>query len=151
MDASGTTSTTTAAKSGCTSPTGRGQAHWAPRDMQPLPCEDLALPIERKVIAVFGNQHLSEQGRGRQALGDRPFRGRSLMDRAAGAASITGSADADNPQPRGDMVEHLARGLADQMQFTAAAGAHLMLKIEPLPSRADVLAGLVDRSAISAS
>ena|ERR1700756_3742057 len=33
--------------------------------------------------------------------------------------------------PRGHMIEHLADRLADQVQFAAAAGARLMLEIEP--------------------
>jgi hypothetical protein len=42
------------------------------------------------------------------------------------------------------MIEHLADSLADHMQFAAAAGARLMLEIEP-----DVLAGQVRRQAWS--
>jgi hypothetical protein len=38
------------------------------------------------------------------------------------------------------MIEHLADSLADHMQFTAAAGAGLMLEIEP-----HVLAGQMRR------
>src|SRR5712671_7154902 len=48
----------------------------------------------------------------------------------------------DDPQPRRDVVEHLARRLADQVQRAATAGAGLMLDIEP-----DVLAGEVRRQA----
>ena len=44
-------------------------------ELDALPGEDLALPVERKVIAVLGDQHMGEQSRGRQALGDRPLRG----------------------------------------------------------------------------
>jgi len=40
------------------------------------------------------------------------------------------------------MIEHLADGLADHMQFAAAAGAGLMLEIEP-----EVLAGQMRRQA----
>jgi hypothetical protein len=42
------------------------------------------------------------------------------------------------------MIEHLADGLADHMQFAAAAGAGLMLEIKP-----DVLAGQMCRQAWS--
>jgi hypothetical protein len=38
------------------------------------------------------------------------------------------------------MIEHLADGLADHMQFAATAGASLMLEIEP-----HVLAGQMRR------
>jgi hypothetical protein len=50
------------------------------------------------------------------------------------------------------MIEHLADSLADHMLFAAAAGARLMLEIEPhVLTGADAPAGLVDRAAISAS
>lgn len=64
------------------------------------------------------------------------------MNRPAGAAAIARPADADDPKPRGDMIEHLADRLADQVQRTAAAGASLMLDIEP-----NILAGQVCRQA----
>src|SRR6204780_1419645 len=83
---------------------------------------------------------MSEQGRTGQPLADRPLRGRGLMDGPAGPAAIARPANADDPKPGGHMIEHLADGLADHMQFTAAAGAGLMLKIEP-----DVLAGQMRR------
>ena len=85
---------------------------------------------------------MGEQGRGGEALGDRPLRGRRLMDGPAGPAAIARPADADDPQPRRDMVEHLADRLADQVQRAAAAGAGLVLEIEP-----DVLARQVRRQA----
>ena len=85
---------------------------------------------------------MSEQGRGRQALGDRPLRGRRLVDGAAGPAAIAGPADADDPQPCRDVVEHLADRLADQVQRAAAAGAGLVLDIEP-----DILARQMRRQA----
>jgi hypothetical protein len=66
------------------------------------------------------------------------------MDGPARPAAITRPADTDDPKPRGHMIEHLADRLADQVQFTAAAGARLMLEIEP-----DVLAGQVRRQAWS--
>ena len=109
-----------------------------------MPGEDLALPVEWKVIAVFGDQDMSEQGRTGQPLADRPLRGRGLMDGPAGPAAIARPADADDPKPRRHKIEHLADGLADHMQFTAAAGAGLMLEIEP-----DVLAGQMRRQAWS--
>jgi hypothetical protein len=96
---------------GAANPVGEGRAI----ELDALPREDLALPIERKVIAIFGDQHMSEQGWGRQALGDRPLRSRSLMDRAASPAAIAWPADLDDPQPGGDMVEHLADRLTDEV------------------------------------
>src|SRR5580692_6900663 len=44
-------------------------------DLDAIPGEDLALPVEWKVIAVFGDQDMSEQGRTGQPLADRPLRG----------------------------------------------------------------------------
>jgi hypothetical protein len=66
------------------------------------------------------------------------------MDGPAGATAIAGPADADDPKPGGYMIEHLADGLADHMQFAAAAGARLMIEIEP-----QVLAGQMRRQAWS--
>jgi hypothetical protein len=79
-----------------------------------------------------------------QSLADRPLRSRGLMDGPAGPAAIARPADADDPKPRRHMIEHLADSLADHKQFTAAAGADLMLEIEP-----DVLAGQMRRQAWS--
>jgi hypothetical protein len=106
--------------------------------------EDLALPIKRKVIAVFGDQDMSQEPRRGQALGNRALGGRRLVNGPAGATAVAGAADADDPQPSGHMIEHLADGLADQVQGAAAAGAGVLLDIEP-----PVLAGQVFRQAWS--
>ena len=52
------------------------------RKIDAMAGEDLRLPIERRVIAIFADQHLGEQRRRRQAAGDWPFRGRRLRHRA---------------------------------------------------------------------
>jgi hypothetical protein len=78
-----------------------------------LPGKDLALSIKGEVVAVFRDEDIGEQARGRKALGDRPFRSGRLMDRPAGPAAIAGPADTDDPQPGWHMIEHLARRLAD--------------------------------------
>ena len=110
-----------------------------------VPGEDLALPVERKVIAIFGDQDMSEKaGRG-HALGDRPLRGRRLMNGAAGPAAIAWPADADDTKPRRHMIEHLADGLADQVQFAAAARAGLLSKSIRISSRGRC-AGMLARS-----
>jgi pimeloyl-ACP methyl ester carboxylesterase len=96
-----------------------------------LAAEDLALSVERKVIAVFGDQDMGEQGGTGQSLGDRTLQGGGLMDGPASPATITGAANTDDPKPRRYMVEHLADGLADHMQPATAAGAGLLFKIEP--------------------
>src|SRR5216683_3508492 len=64
------------------------------------------------------------------------------MNSPAGPAAIAGPADAYDAKPRRHMIEHLADSLADYMQFAAAAGARLMLEIEP-----HVLAGQMRRQA----
>ena len=113
-------------------------------DIDPVPGEDLALPVKWKVIAVLGDQDMSEKTGTGEALGDRTLRCGRLVDGPAGAAAIARPADADDSKPRRHMIEHLADGLADYMQFAAAAGARLMLDFEP-----DVLAGQMLRQAWS--
>ena len=96
------------------------------------------------MIAVLGDQDMSEKTGTGEALGDRTLWGGRLMNSPAGPAAIARPADADDPKPRGHMIEHLADSLADHMQFAAAAGARLMLEIEP-----HVLAGQMRRQAWS--
>src|ERR1700731_2942078 len=109
-----------------------------------VPGEDLALPVKREVIAVLADQDMSEETGTGEALGDWTLRSGRLMNSPAGPAAIARPADADHSKPRGHMIEHLADSLADYMQFTAAAGARLMLEIEP-----HVLAGQMRRQAWS--
>ena len=125
---------------GTTNPVGERRAV----DLDAMPGEDLALPAEWKVIAVFGDQDMSEQGRTGQPLADRRLRRGGLMDGPAGPAAITRPADTDDPKPRGQMIEHLADRLADQVKLAATAGAGLVLDIEP-----HVLAGQMLRQAWS--
>ena len=96
------------------------------------------------MIAIFGNQDVSEKSGAGEDFGDRSLRCGRLMNSPAGTAAIAGPADADDLKPRGHMIEHLADSLADHMQFAAAAGAGLMLKIQPY-----VLAGQMRRQAWS--
>src|SRR5437867_714766 len=109
-------------------------------DLDAVPGEDLALPVKRKVIAVFGDQDMSEKAGTGEAVGDRTLWGGRLMNSPAGPAAIARPADADDSKPRGHMIEHLADSLPDHMQFAAATEARLMLEIEP-----HVLAGQVRR------
>src|SRR6266404_6793024 len=113
-------------------------------DIDPVPGEDLAPPVKREMIAVLGDQDMSEKTGTGEALGDRTLRGGRLMNSPAGSAAIARPADADDSKPRGHMIEHLADRLADHMQFAAAAGTRLMLEIEP-----HVLAGQMRRQAWS--
>ena len=98
----------------------------------PLPGEDLALPVKRRVIAILGDQDMGEKTGTGQALSDRTLRSGRLMNGPAGPAAIARPADADDPKPRRHMIEHLADSLTDHMQLAAAAGADLVLRIEPL-------------------
>src|ERR1700688_3380702 len=76
-------------------------------DLDAVPGEDLALPVKRKVIAVLGDQDMSEKTGTREALGDRTLRGGRLMNSPAGPAAIARPADTDDSEPRGHMIEHL--------------------------------------------
>ncbi len=80
-----------------------------------MPGEDLGLSIERGVVAVLIDQHLSNEPRRGQTLGDEAVGSRRLVDRAAGAAAVFGATDAQDAKPGRNPVEHLARGLADRM------------------------------------
>ena len=112
---------------GPTHPVAEGRAI----EQDTLALEDLRLAIQRQVIRELADQYVRNQGFGRHAAIDRARRGRGLDDRTrAGRTRIAPPADHLHPELRGYDVEHLARGLADLMQHTAAAGAILVLKIE---------------------
>src|SRR6266481_7144627 len=97
-------------------------------DLDAVPGEDLALPVKRKVIAVLGDQDMSEKTGTGEAPGDRTlWRGR-LMNSPTGPAAIARPADTDDSKPRRHMVQHLADGLADGMKLAAAAGAGLLIE-----------------------
>ena len=83
---------------------------------------------------------MSQETRASQAFGDRALRGGRLMNGPAGTAAIAWSADSDDPEPRRHMIQHLTDGLTDQVQRAAAAGAGLMLNVEP-----HILAGQLRR------
>ncbi len=92
---------------------------------------DLRLAIERRVVGIFGDQHMRDQRLGRDAVLDQPLRRRCLADFArAGAAGVFGAARDDHLQPSGDHVEPFGDILADAMLETAAAGAGLVLDID---------------------
>src|SRR6266404_9749399 len=84
-------------------------------EIDAVPGEDLALPVKREVIAVLGDQDMSEKTGTGEALGDRTLRGGRLMNGPAGPAAIARSADADDLKPRRHMIEHLADSLTDHM------------------------------------
>src|SRR5260370_33631498 len=76
-------------------------------DLDPVPGEDLALPVKRKVIAVLGDQDMSEKTGTGEALGDRTLRGGGLMNNPAGPAALPRPADADGSKRRRPMIEPL--------------------------------------------
>jgi hypothetical protein len=95
-----------------------------------MPREDLALAIERGVVAIFAHQHMRQQSWARHSLGDGTLRRSSLVDRPAGTATVFGTPDAQNPQPCRHEVERLADRLADDMERIAAAGTDASINID---------------------
>lgn len=65
--------------------------------------EDLRLPIQGRVIAIFADQHLGKQRRRRQAAGDRPLWRRRLHHRFASPTGVFGTSGAGSgaaaPEP----------------------------------------------------
>ena len=62
--------------------------------------EDLRLPVQRRVVAIFADQDLGEQRWRRQPTCDRALRRRRLTHRSAGAAAVFGAADANDAELR---------------------------------------------------
>ncbi len=112
---------------GAADPVGQGRAI----ELDALPGVDLGLPIQRKVIGVFGDQHLGHRRLGRQAALDQPRRRRRLHHHVlASPAGIFGPAHDQHPELRRHDVEPLARILADPMQRVAAARAGMVVDID---------------------
>jgi hypothetical protein len=95
-----------------------------------MPREDLRLPVERCVVAVFADQHLREQSRRCQPARDRMLRRRCLGDAAARPARIFGACDPHHPQLCRHPVEHLADALADCVKRIAASRAGIVCDVE---------------------
>src|SRR5215472_502671 len=83
--------------------------------------KDLRLPVQRRVVTIFADQHLREQRRGRQAACDWALRRRCLTHRSACATAIFGAANADDAELCRYPVQHLADALPDRMQGATAA------------------------------
>ncbi len=99
-------------------------------EIDAVPRKDLRLPIKRRVIAIFADQHLCEQGWCSQSAGDQPFRRRRLQDLVAVAASVFRAGDAYDAQLRRHPVQHLADAFADGMERTAATAADITGNVE---------------------
>ena len=100
------------------------------RQVDAMTGEDLRLPIERGVIAVFGDQHLGDKARGCQAICDQPLRRRRLHHVFAGAAGVLRTQDTQHPKLRRNPVEHLADALTYGVNRSSAAGTSIAPDIE---------------------
>ncbi len=99
-------------------------------EVDSLAGEDLRLAVQRKVVAVLADQHVSQQPRACEPLCYRPLGRRCLMDRAAGAAAVLRAVDAHDAKLRWHPVEHLARRLADRVKAAATVGALIAVYVE---------------------
>jgi hypothetical protein len=64
------------------------------RKIDPVAAEDLRLTVERRVIAIFADQHLREQRRRRQVANDWPLCSRRQRHRLASPAGVFGTSGA---------------------------------------------------------
>jgi hypothetical protein len=88
-------------------------------ELDTMPRENLALAGKAAGDRSTWRSGHERAGQGCKPLGDRPPRGRCLMDGAAGPAAIAWTANTDDPKPCRHIVEHLAYGVADWMEGTA--------------------------------
>jgi hypothetical protein len=90
-------------------------------DLDPGPGIDVALPMQRQMIAVLRHQHMGEQGRAWTAPFDRQRRHRRLHDRLASATAQL-RPDVHHPfEERRHVFQHLALILADPAEHRPAA------------------------------
>lgn len=88
-----------------------------------LPGIDLALPVQGKVIAVLGDQHMRQQPRAGDSARNRAFRRLSLNQcRTAGAGQF-GAHMADHTEAGRYKLQHLSDVFADAAQVATAPGA----------------------------
>ena len=100
-------------------------------EIDPLAGIDLGLPVERKMVGIFGDQHLGDGRLGRQATLDQARRcWRLHHDVLAGPAGIFGPAHHQHAELRRHDVEPLAHILADPVQVIPAARAGLVVEID---------------------
>ena len=84
---------------------------------------DAGQPVQRDVVAVFGDEHVGKQRRPGHAARDRPARCRRLEDRLAGHARQLAPHMPDHHQAGRHVLEWFRHGRADLAQTTAARGA----------------------------
>jgi len=100
-------------------------------EVDPLAGVDLGLPVERKVIGVFGDQDLGDRRLGRQAAFDQSSRRRRLHhDVLACPAGVFGPTHDQDPELGRHDVESLASVLADAMQRALAARAGMIIDVD---------------------
>ncbi len=85
--------------------------------------EDLALTVERKVVAVLADEHMGEQAGPRPAALDGTARQRRLREGLAPPASEARAHDAGHDEAAGHVLQLLGDVLADPTQSAAACGA----------------------------
>jgi hypothetical protein len=87
---------------------------------------DLRLPVERHVVGILRDQHISEQPRPDESSIDRPRRCRSLHGPVVGVAAQLRAHMADDLEAGSYALQHLGEILAQLAQSAAAVGAGFM-------------------------
>jgi hypothetical protein len=99
-------------------------------ELDAVTVEDLRLPIEWKVIAVFADQHVREQRGRRQTASDQPLRRAGLHNLVTDSAGVFGPGRAHDAKLSWYPIQHLADALTDQMESTATAAADPVLYVK---------------------
>jgi hypothetical protein len=100
-------------------------------EIDALPGVDLGLAVERQVVGVFGDQHLSDGRLGRKAAFDQPRRCRRLNhDVLTRPTGVFGPPDHQNPELGRHDVETLGAIFADYMQRPTAARAAVIFDVD---------------------
>ena len=95
--------------------------------------KNLALPVERQMIRILRDQHMSEQVRSRPAAFNGTRGQRRLMDRLAAGTGQLEPHNTVHPKLAGDVFQFFGHILAEPLEFAAAAtagfarGDHLLI------------------------
>lgn len=101
-------------------------------EIDALAAHDLGLSIKRKVIGIFGDQHMGDGCFRRQACLDKPCWSRGLDDAiSAGTAPIFGAAGDNDAELRWNHVQPLGDILANAVE-TSAADTNQALRLDYL-------------------